>query len=107
MFILGILLMLSDYFIIDITHARVLAGCNWALPGNYSYFSFLKELAAHSVTLTTSFVWIPFTLCVSVLKYYSEGNDFSLEVNVTVLRRVLSSPGTDSVLSSPLDAAQG
>lgn len=78
--------MLSYYFIIDITHVLVLAGCNWTLPGNYSYFSFLKERRAYSVMLTTSFVWIPFTSYVSLVKYYSSSDDFSLKVNVGVSR---------------------
>lgn len=81
---LGILLMLSYYFIIDLTHVLVLAGCNWALPGNYSYFSFLKEWRAYSVMLTTSFVWIPFTWYVWLVKNCSQSDDFSLPVSVEV-----------------------
>lgn len=81
---LGILLMLSYYFIIDITHVLVLAGCNCAVPGNYSYFSFLKEWRAYSVMLTTSFVWIPFTWCVWLVKNCSQSDDFSLQGSVEV-----------------------
>lgn len=92
---LGILLMLSYYFIIDITHVLVLAGCNWALPGNYSYFSFLKEWRAYSVMLTTSFVWIPFTWCVWLVRNCSQSDDFSLQVSVEVSQQMLSPPDAE------------